>query len=123
VNLTIDLSWILDVVREAGQDDPAPEDYGVAIAAVERHKAALADQDVYGGNFPRAAALAHTLGRLRWLERSNVRVAIAVAHGYLLSAGVPVKLDQDKVTALALELRRDSCTAASIAAILKTWTD
>ncbi|MEU1824167.1 fic family toxin-antitoxin system, toxin component [Streptomyces abikoensis] len=126
--LTVDLPWILDVAREAGQDDPAPTDYGVAISAVERHKAVLTDpgaspspRPVYDGVFVRAAALTHTLGRLRWLERSNVRVAIAVAHGYLLASGVEVKIDQTRVTALAVELRRDDCTAESITRVLKTW--
>ncbi|MEV8334315.1 fic family toxin-antitoxin system, toxin component [Streptomyces niveus] len=109
------------MAREAGHGDPAPEDYGVAVAAVERHRAVLADQNVYDGTFARAAALTHTLGRLRWLERDNIRVAIAVAHGYLLLAGVSVKLDQDKVSAVAIELRNHECSAASVREILKTW--
>ncbi|WP_257002013.1 fic family toxin-antitoxin system, toxin component [Streptomyces sp. WZ.A104] len=120
--LSIDLSWILDVAREAGHEDPAILDYGVAIAAVERHRAIWAEITVYDGPFVRAAALAHTLGRLRWLERSNVRVAIAVAYGYLLGCDLLVKLDQPKVSALAIELRNEECTAERIAALLRTWT-
>jgi len=90
--LRVDLSWILEVARRAGQEEPAPEDYGVPIGAVERHRAVLAGQDVYHGTYARAAALTHTLGRLQWLERSNLRVAIAVAHGYLVASGVEIKL-------------------------------
>ncbi|GAA0698791.1 hypothetical protein GCM10010193_62080 [Kitasatospora atroaurantiaca] len=119
--LHVDLSWILDVALRAGHDDPSPEDYGVPIAAVERHRAVLAGEDVYGEAYDRAAALAHTLGRLRWLERSNLQVAVAVAHGYLLASGVPVKLDADRVTALATELTRRGSTAASVAAVLRGW--
>lgn len=119
--LHIDLGWILEVAELAGQDDPAPIDYGVAIAAVERHRAVVAGQDVYDGSIARAAALTHTLGRLPWLERSNLRVAVAVAHGYLQASGVPVKLDQERVTALAVELRRPAATASDIAAVLRTW--
>ncbi|WP_129839990.1 fic family toxin-antitoxin system, toxin component [Streptomyces sp. RFCAC02] len=121
MSLVIDLTWILDVARRAGQDDPAPDDYGVPIAAVERHKAVLAGQSVYHGAFARAAALVHTLGRLRWLERSNLRVAVAVAHGYLTASGIQAKLSQDGVTALAAELRKADCTAASVAAVLRAW--
>ncbi|MDT0317067.1 fic family toxin-antitoxin system, toxin component [Streptomyces millisiae] len=120
--LHVDLSWILEVARRAGQDDPAPDDYGVPIAAVERHRAVLAGQDVYHGVYARAAALAHTLGRLRWLERSNLRVAIAVAHGYLVASGIDAKLTQEGVTALATELKQDAATAASVAAILRDWS-
>jgi prophage maintenance system killer protein len=121
VNVNVDLAWILEVAQRAGQNDPAIDDYGVAVAAVERHRAVLVGQDVYQGVYSKAAALAHTLGRMKWLERSNLRVAVAVAHAYLVTAGVPAKLDQTRVTALATELKKDDCTAKSVAAVLKTW--
>ncbi|MFD9633929.1 fic family toxin-antitoxin system, toxin component [Streptomyces violascens] len=121
MNVTIDLAWILEVAQRAGQDDPAIDDYGVPVAAVERYRAVLVGQDVYQGAYARAAALAHTLGRLHWLERSNLRVAVAVAHAYLIASGVPAKLDQRRVSALAAELKKDACTAHSVAAVLKTW--
>jgi hypothetical protein len=119
--LHVDLSWILEVARRAGQEDPVPEDYGVPIGAVERHRAVLAGQNVYHGTYARAAALTHTLGRLQWLERSNLRVAIAVAHGYLVASGVEIKLTQTGVTALANELKKPQSTAASVAAVLHQW--
>ena len=119
--LLVDLAWVLEVAERAGVGDPAPVDYGVAIAAVERHRAVVAGQDVYDGPFSRAAALAHTLGRLPWLERSNLRVAVAVAHGYLQASGVAVKLDQERVSAVAAELKRPGSTAADVAEVLKSW--
>jgi hypothetical protein len=122
VILHVDLSWILDVARLAGQDDPAPIDFGVPIAAVERHRAVLTGVDVYDGPYVRAAALAHTLGRLRWLDRSNLQVAVAAAHGYLVASGVEVKLSQERVGALATELQRSSSTAATVAAVLRSWS-
>lgn len=121
MNVDIDLAWILEVAQRAGQNDPAIDDYGVAIAAVERHRAAIVGQDVYQGAYARAAALAHTLGRMRWLERSNLRVAVAVAHAYLVASDVPAKLDQERVSALATELKKETCTARSVAEILKSW--
>ncbi|WP_431683621.1 fic family toxin-antitoxin system, toxin component [Kitasatospora sp. KL5] len=120
--LHVDLAWILEVAERAGVGDPAPVDHGVAIAAVERHRAVVAGRDVYDGPLARAAALAHTLGRLPWLERSNLRVAVAVAHGYLLTGGLAVRLDQERVTAVAEELKRPGSTAADLAAVLRTWT-
>ena len=121
MTLQVDLSWILDVARLAGQDDPAPIDYGVPIAAVERHRSVLTGQEIYHGPFVRAAALAHTLARLRWLERSNLAVAVAVAHAYLDAAGVDVKPTQERVAELAGELRSARATAESVAAVLRTW--
>lgn len=121
MSVNVDLAWILEVAQRAGRDDPAIDDYGVAVAAVERHRAVLVGQEVYDGEYARAAALAHTLGRLRWLEGSHLRVAVAVAHAYLIAAGVPAKLDQRRVSALAAELKKDDCTARTVAAVLKTW--
>ncbi|MER5226041.1 fic family toxin-antitoxin system, toxin component [Streptomyces flaveus] len=121
MTVQVDLAWILEVAQRAGVDDPGIDDYGVPVAAVERHRAVLVGQDVYHGAFAKAAALAHSLGRMRWLERSNLRVAVAVAHAYLVASGVPSKLDQERVTALVAELKKESCTARSIAAVLKTW--
>ncbi|MFB7669465.1 fic family toxin-antitoxin system, toxin component [Kitasatospora sp. NPDC056138] len=119
--LHVDLAWILEVAERAVPGDPAPIDYGVAIAAVERHRAVVTGQDVYDGPVARAAALTHTLGRLPWLEHSNLRVAVAVAHGYLTASGVQVRIDQERVTALATALTRPRATVADIAAVLRTW--
>ncbi|MGW0629247.1 fic family toxin-antitoxin system, toxin component [Streptomyces sp. NPDC002758] len=123
MHLAIDLGWIIEVARQAGADDPAPEDFGVPLSAVERHKAQLFEQDVYHGTFARAAALAHTLGRLRWLERSNMTVAVAVTLAYLEAVGRPVKVGRDEIGALVDELRKDECTAQSVAALLRSWAD
>ncbi|MEU3333662.1 fic family toxin-antitoxin system, toxin component [Streptomyces sp. NPDC002144] len=122
MNLNVDLAWILEVAQRAGQEDPAIDDYGVPVAAVERHRAVLVGQEVYQGVHAKAAALVHSLGRMRWLERSNLRVAVAVAHAYLTAAGVPVKLDQQRVSALTRELKRQESTVRSVAAVLKEWT-
>jgi hypothetical protein len=121
VSLAVDLTWILEVVRLAGDNDPSPDDFGVPLAAVERHQAVLFDQDVYSGVYARAAALAHTLGRLRWLERSNMTVAVAVTVGYLQAAGQTVKPGPDEIGGLVDELRREECTAHSLAALLRSW--
>lgn len=121
MTVRVDLAWILEVAQRAGVGDPGTDDYGVPVAAVERHRAVLVGQDVYQGAYAKAAALAHSLGRMRWLERSNMRVAVAVAHAYLITAGVPAKLDQKRVTALVAELKKESCTARSVAEVLKTW--
>lgn len=121
MNLNVDLAWVLEVAQRAGQEDPAVDDYGVPLAAVERHRAVLVGQEVYQGPYAKAAALAHSLGRMRWLERSNTRVAIVVAHAYLVASGTPAKLDQQRVSALANELKRESCTVRSVAELLKSW--
>ncbi|MFF7211743.1 fic family toxin-antitoxin system, toxin component [Streptomyces sp. NPDC008238] len=121
MNLAVDLSWILSVAAQAGEDDPAPDDFGVPLSAVERHKAQLFERDVYDGPVARAAALAHSLGRLRWLERSNMTVAVAVTVAYLQAAGRQVKPTWDEVRALVDELRDEACTVQSIAAVLRAW--
>ena len=75
MDLHIDVPWILQVTEIAGANDPAPYDYGVPVSAVARHRAELFEQPVYDSPYAKAAALVHTLGRCRWLERSNLAVA------------------------------------------------
>ncbi|MFJ8754545.1 fic family toxin-antitoxin system, toxin component [Streptomyces sp. NPDC102441] len=123
MSLHIDLSWILEVAERAGHQDPAPEDLGVPLAAVARHRAHLLETPVYQGAFARAAALVHTLGRLRWLEQSNLSVACAVAVMYLEASGVSVAPTREQLSALARELYDPKCTAARIAVHLRTWRD
>ncbi|MFD9466537.1 fic family toxin-antitoxin system, toxin component, partial [Streptomyces sp. NPDC060027] len=113
--------WILQVAEIAGAGDPAPDDYGVPVAAVACHKAQLLEQPVYDGAFARAAALVHVLGRCRWLERSNMAVAAATGVMYLEASGIPVKPTRDDAVALRDLLRDPACTAARIAALLRSW--
>ncbi|KOV99933.1 MULTISPECIES: hypothetical protein [unclassified Streptomyces] len=121
MELYIDVPWILDVAELAGARDPAPEDYGVPVSAVACHRAELLEQPVYDGPFARAAALVHILGRCRWLERSNTAVAAATGVMYLEASGIPVKPTHDDAVALRDLLRDPLCTAAGIAALLRTW--
>ncbi|WP_406841568.1 fic family toxin-antitoxin system, toxin component (plasmid) [Streptomyces sp. AHU1] len=119
--LHVDESWILEAAERAGHRDPAPDDYGVPIAAVARHRGELLDTAVYDGPYARAAALVHTLGCCRWLEHSNLTVACAVAVMYLEASNIPVDPTREQLTALAHELYNPRCTADRIASILRTW--
>jgi hypothetical protein len=121
MDLHIDVPWILQVAEAAGANDPAPDDYGVPVSAVARHRAELFEQPVYDGPYAKAAALVHTLGRCRWLERSNMAVAAATGVMYLEAAGIPVKPAHADAVALKDLLLAPACTAARIAAMLRTW--
>ncbi|MFE6134275.1 fic family toxin-antitoxin system, toxin component [Streptomyces sp. NPDC056437] len=121
MELHIDVPWILQVAEAAGAGDPAPDDYGVPVSAVARHRAELFEQPVYGGPYARAAALVHTLGRCRWLERSNLAVAAATGVMYLEAAGITVKPIRDDAIALKDLLLDPACTAKQIAALLQSW--
>ncbi|SOE33912.1 fic family toxin-antitoxin system, toxin component [Streptomyces sp. OK228] len=121
MDLYIDVPWILQVAEIAGAADPAPDDYGVPVAAVACHSAELLDSPVYAGPYARAAALVHILGRCRWLERSNMAVAAATGVMYLGASGIPVKPTREDAVALRDMLRDPSCTAARIADLLRAW--
>lgn len=121
MDLHIDVPWILQVAELAGAGDPAPDDYGVPVAAVARHRAELLEQPVYDGTYAKAAALVHTLGRCRWLERSNLAVAAASGVMYLEAAGITVKPTREDAVALKDLLLDPASTAAKIAALLRTW--
>ncbi|MEV6192002.1 fic family toxin-antitoxin system, toxin component [Streptomyces sp. NPDC051920] len=121
MDLHIDIPWILQVAEAAGANDPAPDDYGVPASAVARHRAELFEQPVYEGPYAKAAALVHTLGRCRWLERSNLAVAAASGVMYLEAAGIGVKPVRADAIALRDLLLDPGCTAGKIAALLRTW--
>ncbi|MEU8712430.1 fic family toxin-antitoxin system, toxin component [Streptomyces sp. NPDC048663] len=121
MNLHIDVPWILQVAEAAGVNDPSPDDYGVPVSAVARHRADLFEQPVYDGPCAKAAALVHTLGRCRWLERSNLAVAAATGVMYLEAAGITVKPAREDAVALKDLLLDPACTAAKIAALLRSW--
>ncbi|MER6442700.1 fic family toxin-antitoxin system, toxin component [Streptomyces sp. NPDC001185] len=121
MELHIDVPWILQVAEAAGADDPAPDDYGVPVSAVARHRAELFEQPVYDGPYAKAAALVHTLGRCRWLERSNMAVAAACGVMYLEAAGITVKASRDDAIALKDLLLDPACSAGRIAALLRAW--
>lgn len=121
MELHIDVAWILQVAQAAGADDPAPDDYGVPVSAVARHRAELFEQPVYNGPYAKAAALVHALGRCRWLERSNLAVAAATGVMYLEAAGIAVKPSRDDAIALRELLFEQTCTAAQIATLLRSW--
>lgn len=117
----IDVPWILQVAEIAGAGDPAPDDYGVPVAAVACHRAELLEQPVYDGPYARAAALVHILGRCRWLERSNMAVAAATGVTYLEASGIRVKPTRENAVALRDLLRDPACTAVKIATLLRGW--
>ncbi|MFI8368377.1 fic family toxin-antitoxin system, toxin component [Streptomyces sp. NPDC085466] len=121
MELHIDVPWILQVAEAAGADDPAPDDYGVPISAVARHRAVLFERPVYDGPYAKAAALVHTLARCHWLERSNLAVAAATGVMYLEGAGVSVVPAREDVIALRDLLLDPACSAGRIAALLRTW--
>lgn len=116
--IDVDLAWVLHVLEDAGVADPAPDDLGVAVGAVERHRAQLMGRPIYGGVFVRAAALAHGLS-LNWLERSNVTVAVSSAVRYLQEAGTPVAPDKEGVARLVSELKHPDRTVQTIADALR----
>jgi hypothetical protein len=93
----------------------------VPVSAVARHRAELFEHPVYDGPYAKAAALVDTLGRCRWLERSNMAVAAASGVMYLEAAGISVKPGREDAIALKDLLLDPACTAGKIAALLRTW--
>ncbi|MFH8738302.1 MULTISPECIES: fic family toxin-antitoxin system, toxin component [unclassified Streptomyces] len=121
MDLYIDVPWVLQVAEIAGAADPAPDDYGVPVAAVACHRAELLETPVYDGPYARAAALVHILGRCRWLERSNLAVAAATGVTYLEASGVSVAPTKEDAVALRDLLRDPGCNAKQIADLLRAW--
>ncbi|MER5297564.1 fic family toxin-antitoxin system, toxin component [Streptomyces pharetrae] len=110
-----------DEARALAGDVGVREAEPVPVSAVARHRAELFEQPVYDGPYAKAAALVHTLGRCRWLERSNLAVAAATGVMYLEAAGIAVKPAREDAIALKDLLLDPACTAGKIATLLRTW--
>ena len=123
MELHIDVPWILQVAETAGAGDPAPDDYGVPVSAVARHRAELFEQPVYGGPYARAAALVHTaLGRCRWLERSATWPSRPPPASCTWKPPASrSKPTRDDAIALKDLLLDPACTAKQIAALWESW--
>lgn len=119
----VSLAWVLRVAEEATarHGDAQADDYGVPLAALSRAYAHALDTPVYGSVYARAAALCHTLGRLRWLERGNLAVAVAVTTGFLDLHGVRARPGKEEVRALHAHLQHSGCTAESVKVLLRSW--
>ncbi len=120
----VSLAWVLRVAEEATarHGDAQADDYGVPVAALARAYAQALDTAVYQSVYARAAALCHTLGRLRWLERGNLAVAVAVTTGFLDLHGVHARPDKEDVRALHAHLQHSGSTAESVIPLLRSWS-
>ncbi|MFI0220640.1 fic family toxin-antitoxin system, toxin component [Streptomyces lydicus] len=120
-DLHIDETWVLQVAELAGASAPAVDDYSLQMAACARHRGALLGERALDGPYARAAALVHTLGRCRWLERSNLAVAAATGVMYLEASGISVKPTNEDAAALRDLLLDSTSTAARVRTVLRTW--
>ncbi|WP_432127500.1 hypothetical protein [Streptomyces sp. bgisy082] len=121
MNLTVDLSWLLQVAQEELPGDPDVVDYGALEAARARHCAVVMGTTVYPEPHHRAAALLQSLIRLPALEHSNELYAATVAAAFLKASGRPVKVGAGQLVDL-LKQTGNGLDVRDIAAALTTWT-
>ncbi|WP_411078386.1 hypothetical protein [Streptomyces sp. cmx-10-25] len=121
MNLTVDLSWLLQVAQEELPGDPDVVDYGALEAARARHCAVVMGTTVYPEPHHRAAALLQSLIRLPALEHSNELYAATVAAAFLKASGRPVKVGAGQLVDL-LKQAANGLDVRDIAAALTTWT-
>lgn len=121
MNLTVDLSWLLQVAQETLPGDPDVVDYGALEAARARHCAVVMGTTVYPEPHHRAAALLQSLIRLPALEHSNELYAAAVAAAFLNATGRSAKPSTDEAIDLVKQAA-NGLAVRDIAAALTTWT-
>ncbi|MCL3998218.1 fic family toxin-antitoxin system, toxin component [Streptomyces lavenduligriseus] len=121
MNLTVDLSWLLQVAQEKLPGDPDVVDYGALEAARARHCAVVMGTTVYSEPHHRAAALLQSLVRLPALEHSNELYAAAVAAAFLNASGRSVKVSTNQAVDLVKQAA-NGLAVRDIAAALTTWT-
>ncbi|MER5807828.1 fic family toxin-antitoxin system, toxin component [Streptomyces sp. NPDC002033] len=120
--LRVDLTWLLDVAREALPGDPEVVDFGALEAARARHGFHVMDTPVYAHVHDRAAALLHQLVRVPALEHSNELFAASVAAGYLHASGLTVNVSTKEAADLVEQAAGGLADVRQIAAALKDWT-
>ncbi|WP_420802707.1 fic family toxin-antitoxin system, toxin component [Streptomyces cavernae] len=103
--------------------DPDVTDWGALEAARARHAFHVMDEPVYPQPHHRAAALFHSLARVRALEHSNELFGATVAVGYLHASGLAVRFTAKEAADLADQVSAGNVDVRALAAALKEWTE
>lgn len=121
VELHIDLRWLLERQAEVLPKHPSVHDFSSLVAAVARHRVNTPQVGVAVDNAWRAAALMHTIIRLRPLPARNALYGSAVAVSYMDAAGEGIDPPYGALIDLARDLHAGHVDGYDAADRIRSW--
>ncbi|WP_372449239.1 toxin Doc [Streptomyces montanisoli] len=121
MDLHIDIRWLLERQAEVLPKHPSVHDFSALVAAVARHRVNTPQIGVAVDNAWRAAALMHTLIRLRPLPARNALFGSAVAVAYMDAAGEGIDPPYGALIDLSGDIAADRADVYDTADRLRSW--
>ncbi|MFF1359155.1 toxin Doc [Streptomyces sp. NPDC058297] len=121
MDLYIDIRWLLERQAEVLPKQPSVHDFSNLVAAVARHRVNTPQVGVTVDNAWRAAALMHTIIRLRPLPARNALFGSAIAVAYMDAAGEGINPPYGALIDLARDTEASRIDAYDAADRIRSW--
>ncbi|MFJ3923237.1 toxin Doc [Streptomyces sp. NPDC090022] len=121
MDLLIDVRWLLERQADLLPRQPSVHDFSALSAAVGRHRVKITQLGATVDNAWRAAALMHSIIRLRPLPARNALFGAAVAIAYMHAAEERLEAPYGQLVILARDLDAGRADAYEAAAKLRSW--
>ncbi|MGA4544225.1 toxin Doc [Uniformispora flossi] len=121
MDFRVDVRWLLERQAEVLPREPAVHDYSALVAAVARHRVNTPRLGEEADPAWSAAALLHTVMRLRPLPARNALFACAAAVAYLAAAGAAIDPPYGELVDLARAVQDDAVDVYGVAEHLRAW--
>ncbi|MFE6962121.1 toxin Doc [Streptomyces sp. NPDC057696] len=121
MDLYIDIRWLLERQAEVLPKQPSVHDFSNLVAAVARHRVNTPQVGVTVDNAWRAAALMHTIIRLRPLPARNALFGSAIAVAYMDAAGEGINPPYGALIDLARDIDASRIDAYDTADRIRSW--
>lgn len=121
MDLHIDIRWLLERQAEVLPKQPSVHDFSSLVAAVARHRVNTPQVGITVDNAWRAAALMHTIFRLRPLPARNALFGSAIAVAYMNAAGEGINPPYGALIDLARDIDAGRTDAYDVADRIRSW--
>ena len=121
MELYIDIRWLLERQSEVLPKAPVVHDFSALVAAVGRHRVNTPKVGALVDNAWRAAALMHTVIRLRPLPARNALFGAGLAVAYMSAAGEGLDAPYGALVDLARDIGAGHLDAYDAADRIRSW--
>ena len=117
----VDIRWLLERQAEVLPKHPAVHDFSSLVAAVGRHRVNTPRVGALFDSGWRAAALMHTIIRLRPLPARNALFGAGVVVAYMHAAGEAIDPPYGALVDLARDIDAGRTDAYDAADLIRSW--
>ncbi|GLF94964.1 toxin Doc [Streptomyces yaizuensis] len=121
MELHIDIRWLLERQAEVLPKDPSVHDFSTLVAAVARHRVNTPQVGATVDNAWRAAALLHSVIRLRPLPARNALYGAAIVVSYMDATGEAIDPPYGALIDLARDIDAGRADGYDAADRIRSW--